>query len=213
MKVIAVNGSPRRTWNTAQMLKSALKGAESVGAETHFYNLIDLDYKGCIGCCACKRIGNRDFGKCNLKDGLTLLLEDIATCDALIVGSPLYVGDVTGMTRSFIERLVFQYISYDKTPPYFEGHINSAFIFTMNCPEKYSDCQKYAYETNTNNLKVLGGTTEYIMANETWQWDDYSQFASSMFDVEAKRERHETVWPQDLQRAFDLGKKLAENAK
>lgn len=210
MKVIAVNGSPRKTWNTAQMLDKALEGAKAAGAETKMYNLIDLNYKGCIGCCMCKKLGNPNFGKCNLKDELTPVLEDIAACDALIVGSPLYVGDVTGMTRSFIERLVFQYISYDKTPAYFKGHINCAFIFTMNCPEQFSDCQKYAYEQNTNILKTLGGSSEYIMANETWQWDDYSQYASSMFDVEAKRRRREEVWPGDLQRAFDLGQKLAE---
>lgn len=210
MKAIAVNGSPRRKWNTAQMLEKALEGAASAGCETKLYHLADIDFKGCIGCCACKRIGNPNFGKCNLKDGLTPLLEDIAGCDVLLIGSPLYIGDVTGMTRNFIERLIFQYISYDKTPPYFKGHINCGCIFTMNCPEKYADCQQYAYEQNTNILKTLGGHSEYIMANETWQWDDYSVYASGMFDVEAKRRRREEVWPKDLQRAFDLGKKLAE---
>ena len=208
MKVIAVNGSPRKTWNTAQMLESALRGAESVGAETKLYHLADMDFIGCISCCMCKKLGNPDFGKCNFKDGLTPLLEDIETCDALIIGSPLYIGDVTGMTRNFIERLTFQYISYDNTPPYFKGHVNCGFIYTMNCPEQFADCQQYAYEQNAGCLKVLGGTTEYIMANETWQWNDYSKYASGMFDVEAKKKRREEVWPSDLQKAFDLGKRL-----
>lgn len=56
---------------------------------------------------------------------------------------------------------------------------------------------------------MLGGTTEYIMANETWQWDDYSKYASGMFDAEAKRRYHEKVWPLELQNAFELGRKLA----
>ena len=80
----------------------------------------------------------------------------------------------------------------------------------MNCPEQFADCQKYAYEQNSNILKLLGGTTEYIMANETWQWNDYSKYASGMFDVEAKKKRREEIWPQDLQKAFDLGKRLVE---
>lgn len=210
MKVIAVNGSPRKGWNTAQMLKSALEGAESAGAEVKYYDLCDMKFTGCKGCCACKLKGNPRFGKCNLRDDLTALLEDIETAGALIVGSPMYVGNVTGMTRNFLERLSFQYISYDKTPGYFKGKVNGAFIFTMNCPEQFADCQKAAYENNTGLLRCLNGSTEYIMANETWQWDNYDLYAGGMFDVEAKAKYHEEVWPRELQKAYDLGKRLAE---
>ena len=62
MKAIAVNGSPRRKWNTAQMLEKALEGAASAGCETKLYHLADIDFKGCICCCACKRIGNPNCG-------------------------------------------------------------------------------------------------------------------------------------------------------
>ena len=117
MKVMAVNGSPRKNWNTAQMLTKALEGAASVGADTELIHLIDLNFRGCISCFGCKRLKNPNFGKCNLKDDLTPVLEKIARCDALIIGSPIYIGDVTGMTRNLIERLTFQYISYDNTPP------------------------------------------------------------------------------------------------
>ena len=209
MKVIAINGSSRKDRNTAQMLNTALEGAASAGADTELVHLVDLDFSGCMSCFGCKRLGNPNFGKCNLKDGLAPVLEKISRCGALIIGSPIYIGDVTGMTRNLIERLTFQYISYDNTPPYFDGHINCAFIYTMNCPKEFSDCQKAAYEQNAECLKVLGGTTEYIMANETWQWDDYSKYASGMFDAEAKRRYHEKVWPLELQNAFELGRKLA----
>ena len=210
MKAIAVNGSPRKGWNTYQMLEKALEGAAAAGCETKMYNLIDMNFRGCIGCCSCKRLGNPKFGHCNLQDDLTPLLEEIETADVLLVGSPLYVGDVTGMTRNFLERLSFQYISYDKTPPYFTGHVNCGFIYTMNCPEQFADCQQYAYENNCNQLRNLGGAHEWIMANETWQWEDYSLYAGGMFDVPAKKKRHEEVWPKDLERAFDFGKRLAE---
>ena len=53
MKAIAINGSPRKKWNTAILLENALKGAESEGAETEIINLYDLDYKGCKSCFAC----------------------------------------------------------------------------------------------------------------------------------------------------------------
>ncbi len=47
MKVIASNGSPRKTWNTATLLQHALEGAASQGAETKLYHLNDYDFKGC----------------------------------------------------------------------------------------------------------------------------------------------------------------------
>jgi multimeric flavodoxin WrbA len=54
MKAIGVNGSPRKKWNTATLLKKALEGAASEGAKTGLVHLYDLDYKGCISCFACK---------------------------------------------------------------------------------------------------------------------------------------------------------------
>lgn len=209
MRAIAVNGSPRKGWNTHLALEKALEGAAAAGCETAMYHLIDMDYKGCIGCCACKRLGNPRFGMCNVKDGLTPLLEDIAGADVLIVGSPLYLGDVTGMTRSFLERLAFQYLSYDNTPGYFQGKVNCGVIYTMNCPEQFADCQQYAYENNCNLMRQLKGRTEWMMINETWQWDDYSLYAASMFNVPEKKKRREEVWPADLQRCFEFGKSLA----
>ena len=44
MKVIAVNGSPHRNWNTARLLNAALVGAQAQGAETKIFHLYDLNY-------------------------------------------------------------------------------------------------------------------------------------------------------------------------
>jgi len=48
MKLLAFNGSPRKKWNTAQLLEHALEGAESGGAKTKLYHVYDLDFTGCI---------------------------------------------------------------------------------------------------------------------------------------------------------------------
>ncbi len=50
LKIIAVNGSPRKNWNTHTLLSKSLEGAESAGSQTEIVNLYDLDYKGCISC-------------------------------------------------------------------------------------------------------------------------------------------------------------------
>jgi len=70
MKVLAFNGSPRKTWNTATLLNKALEGAASQGAETELIHLYDLNYKGCISCFACKTKGGKSYGKCPIQDDL-----------------------------------------------------------------------------------------------------------------------------------------------
>ena len=77
MKVIAFNGSPRKEWNTATLLKKALEGAESQGAETELIHLYDLNYNGCISCLECKRLNGKSYGKCSLNDDLTPFLDNI----------------------------------------------------------------------------------------------------------------------------------------
>lgn len=71
MKVIAINGSPRKNWNTATLLEKALDGAKSVGADVEMIHLYDLSFKGCTSCFACKRKGSQLNGKCAMKDDLT----------------------------------------------------------------------------------------------------------------------------------------------
>jgi multimeric flavodoxin WrbA len=68
MKILAVNGSPRKKWNTAILLNKALEGAESQGAETALIHLYDLNFKGCTSCFACKMKDGNSFGRCAVRD-------------------------------------------------------------------------------------------------------------------------------------------------
>ncbi|WP_245612010.1 flavodoxin family protein [endosymbiont 'TC1' of Trimyema compressum] len=74
---------------------------KSEGAVTEFINLCGLNYKGCSSCFACKHKNNRYIGKCSMVDNLTITLEKIINSDALIIGSPIYIGDITSLTRAF----------------------------------------------------------------------------------------------------------------
>ena len=100
MKVLAVNGSPRKKWNTAMLLEKALEGAGSQGAETELIHLYELSFTGCISCFACKMKGGKSYGRCAVKDDLTPVLESVEKIDALILGSPVYFGTVTGEIRA-----------------------------------------------------------------------------------------------------------------
>ena len=114
MKIIGFNGSPRKEWNTATLVKKALEGAASKGAQTELIHLYDLKYSGCISCFSCKLKGGKSYGKCAVKDGLQPILGSIEESDAIILGSPIYLGAATGEMRSFLERLTFPYLVYDQ---------------------------------------------------------------------------------------------------
>ena len=207
MKVIAINGSARKGWNTHTLLQKALDGAASKGADTEMVNLYDLDYKGCIGCLGCKLKGG-EVGRCAVKDGLRPVFDKIAGCGALLLGSPIYIGEVTGQMRAFYERLTFQYISYNKdSPPTFGKHIKTAFIFTTNCPENFYENVGYnaKFKEYEGMLTRVFGESRTLAVSETWQIDDYDKYHMSMFDVPERRRRREEVFPIDCEKAFALG--------
>jgi multimeric flavodoxin WrbA len=153
-KVIAINGSSRKNGNTATLLQNTLDGAKSQGAETEFVHLTDLKYQGCISCFACKRKNTKYIGKCVLNDDLSPILEKAMAADAIILGSPIYVGDITGMMRSFMERFAFMNISYSNKKSWHEtSPKNGAFIYTTNGTKVQSKLFSYIYIMNTGILK------------------------------------------------------------
>ncbi|MCL2761094.1 MAG: flavodoxin family protein [Desulfuromonadales bacterium] len=213
VKVIAINGSPRKEWNTATLLKKALEGAASTGAETELVNLYDLNYKGCTSCFACKIRGGESYGKCGYKDELIPILERIAKSDALIVGSPIYLGAVTGETRSFSERLLFQYLTY--TVPYHSlapKKLKTALIYTMGQPEEQSRERGYSYifDSDKRYFSLIFGGAETFCCYDTYQFKDYSKFVAECFDVEHKKERHDNIFPKECQQAYELGVKMIQ---
>lgn len=215
MKVLAVNGSPRKKWNTATLLENALAGAASTGAETELVHLYDLQYTGCISCFACKKIGGKNYGTCAVRDGLKPLLAKAAAADVLILGSPIYFYAETGEMRSFLERLMFPYLTY--TPGYhsiFPKKTPTAFIYTMNVSEE--NLAAYNQDKSTNATRAamerIFGSCELLLSTDTAQFKDYSKYLSTCWDAEAKAKRHKEIFPQDCAKAFALGKRLAEQA-
>jgi len=216
VKVIAINGSPRKKWNTAMMLEKALEGAASQGADTELIHLYDIDFKGCTSCFACKLKGGKSYGRCAVRDELTPVLERIHDhADAFVLGSPIYFGTVTGEMRSFMERLLFQYLAYTNPPStVFERKMRSAFIYTMNVSEQ--QMKEFGYSLHVAaNAHILGrtfGHSESLYAFETLQFDDYSKVVFSYFDPEERKERRRKVFPKDLERAYELGKRFGQTA-
>jgi multimeric flavodoxin WrbA len=210
MKIIAINGSPRKNWNTHILLNKALEGARSVGAETELIHLYDLDYKGCIGCLACKIKNGKSLGHCAVSDDLKSVLDEIDKCDGLILGSPIYLGDVTAMMRAFIERFTFQYLSYnDFSETFYKGNIKkSAFIYTMNAPDQYIQGGYGNMFESYKKLFSRFGYDETLYSTETLQVKNYSKYHMAAFNEANRKKRREEVFPIDCQKAFDIGKRI-----
>lgn len=216
MKVIAINGSPRKRWNTATLLEKALEGAASEGAETEMIHLYDLNFKGCISCFACKLKGGKSYGKCAMKDDLTPLLEKLEEADAVILGSPIYLGNSTGEMRSFMERYVFPYLVYSNDiPTLYPKNISVGFIYTMGIKEDYFDMFGLGktIELNENFAKRIFGYTESLCSTDTYQFDDYSKYVADRFDPEEKAKRRKEVFPQDCEKAFEMGVRFVKRQK
>ena len=212
MKVMAFNGSPRKTWNTATLLGKALEGAASRGAETELIHLYELNYKGCISCFACKTIGGDSYGRCAVKDDLAPVLKKVEEADALILVSPIYFSLVSGEMRSFMERLLFPYLAYTMPPQsLFPKKIPTAFIYTMNVTEELKEEWGYQnhFDKNQGFLELIFGTAETLCVFDTCQFDDYAKVLSTRFDPVHKAQRRREVFPRECERAFDLGARLA----
>ena len=215
-KVIVLNGSPRKDFNTAKMLKEAQKGAESANAEVEFVNLYDYNFKGCMSCFSWQRKGSTTNGVCAIKDELRPILEKCIAADAIVIGTPVYFSYPTGMFRCFVERLMFPNFTYllDKATGGLKRGLDrtipTGVIFTMNCPEEMANAMNYKaiLEENTAALNRIMGYAESLYCYDTTQFDDFSKYNCDLFSEEQKKKTRETQFPQDMQKAFDLGKKL-----
>ena len=206
MKTIIINGSPRKNWNTAQLLKEAKKGAESIGAEAEYMDLYELNYTGCRSCLACKRKGIAQPCKCYWKDDLSPVLERIWQADRLIIGSPIYYSEPTGGVRSLLERLVFPAMSYNDYSSVFKGRVDVDIFLTMNVPmQRYKQAYERRMQEYFAPMRFLNGRIRLIPVCDTLQVNDYSKYDMAGFSEEHKKAVRATEFPKMLEQAFRIG--------
>jgi len=212
--ILALNGSPRKKWNTATLLEKAIEGARSRGAQTELIHLYDLNYKGCRSCFSCKMKNGKSYGRCAAKDDLTAVLKKVPNVHALILGSPVYLGTATGQMRSFMERLIFPFLPYTDPPAtIFPRKIKTGFIYTLGATEERAKELGYDQHIRLNEmlLKRIFGHSTSLCSYDTYQFEDYSKVFAPRFDPEEKARRRKEVFPTDCAKAFELGVHLAED--
>ncbi|WP_340820583.1 flavodoxin family protein [Methanolobus sp. WCC4] len=105
MKVIAINGSPRKEGNTAHLLKELTNKLEAEGIETETINIGGKKVRGCTACMKC--FENKD-SKCVFDDDvINECIAKMKDADGIVIGSPTYFADVNTETKALIDRAGF----------------------------------------------------------------------------------------------------------
>ncbi|NLI53666.1 MAG: flavodoxin family protein [Clostridiales bacterium] len=216
MRVYAINASPRKKFNSGTMLDHFVQGVAAAQADIEVVrkNLYELEYRGCCECYRCRTKGGADYGRCGYPDAIRDLLDDMAHADGIVFSTPIYFHNIPGELRSFMERLLYPFISYG------EGgrsciaprKIRTAFIYTMNV--KAQEMQDRGYEHYLASMEnwtqyVFGHPPEKVYAFNTYQYADYSKYEAGAWSLEDKTLWRDTQFPVDCKHAFVAGRRMA----
>ena len=151
MKVMGFIGSPRKQGNTAWIINSILEGSKEQGAETRSWYCSDLTIEPCRSCYGCKQ-GDR---RCIISDDMRQLYAALEHGDALVLGSPTYMGQMSAQAKIFTDRLFAEYSP--RFSPYFKEHNAGkklVLVFTQGNPD--SDKFQSYYTYTKSMFQMLG---------------------------------------------------------
>ncbi|MBT3181211.1 MAG: flavodoxin family protein [Deltaproteobacteria bacterium] len=101
MKVLGINGSPKKEGNTYLSIKTVTDSLEKGGFESEIYHIGGKPIRGCVDCKKCQV--NKDR-RCVIDDHVNELIEKAAAADVIIIGSPVYFSNMTPELKAFIDR-------------------------------------------------------------------------------------------------------------
>jgi len=217
MKAVFISGTPRKGWNTDKLMQKAMEGAKDAGTEVEFFDLYNIEpFTGCRSCFACKINGSKTAGACTYPDGLKPVMDAVRDADVVVLGTPVYLSQMSAQMNLFWERLMFtniSYSSYDRGRK-MEKPKRSAMIVTMGATVQQMRQMGYDQQFNYYGQQLgymLGGRpADMLFSNDAYQFSDYSKYNISpdRADPVQKKKHLEEVYPKDLEKAYELGKKL-----
>ena len=161
MKVLGFISSPRKEGNSAWVVNQILEGAKEQGAETKSWYSGELDIKPCNGCLACVQ-----SDECVIADDMQDIYSELKQADAIILGSPVYMGQMSAQAKIFTDRL-FALYTPRFSPRFKEGNAGKKLIlvFTQGNPDPgmfriYFDYTKSMFqlmEFDVKGLYVIAG--------------------------------------------------------
>ena len=204
MKIVAMNGSPRKDWNCSQMLDSFIEGLKSArpDVEVERVHVFDLDFRGCRSCLGCRARGRKETG-CVVRDGAYELLRELRRCDGIVFSAPIYYWEIPAHMRALFERLFYPGLA-DHTVPV-------TAIYTMNQPKEVAD-REFAHMMDATKFffdRMFRTDTDRVCAYQTLQWPDNSVVEIDGAFLAERMKHHEEHWPEDLKNACDAGVRFA----
>ena len=162
MKITGFNASPRKDGNTAWAVNMILEAAKDSGAETQTWNSGDLDIKPCRGCLACTK-GNG----CAINDDMQKIYRALKETDVLVLGAPIYMGQMSAQAKTFMDRL-FAQITPRFSPRFKEENAGKKLflVFTQGNPDPgmfkvyidYTAKMFQMLEFDVKGVEVITGT-------------------------------------------------------
>lgn len=199
MKTVVINAGPKRKDVNAQLAKSALNGAESVGSDVEYFDLYKLDFSGCRVCLICKN--DEEVCRCFWRDDLSSVIEEILDADSLLIAVPIFFSQPASHYMALLERLIYCIVSY-KTGNKFKGKVNVGLFYTINYPKDYFEKSVRPHIKQSEDLlKMLNGK----VVIETFS-NISKNFASNVSSEELKIKEEE--FARDLDTVFEIGANL-----
>lgn len=169
MKILAIMGSSHMNGNGATALDCVLKGAQDAGNECVRYDLYKSEIRNCLGCRKCIKNG----GICVLKDDYEEMFEHIKTADLVIINSPIYINQINGLTKTFLDRC-YPLTDEKHKPRFGKRNVMLLCTYAVPIPFIFSKYIRYTGKSlkamgliNKKNIIIPGCTTnEYVKNNE-----------------------------------------------
>ena len=168
MKVVGFVASPHKDGNTAYTVNKILEGAKKAGAEIQVWYSSELNINPCKGCLGCVQ-----SDKCVVDDDMQKIYDSLKDADALVLGSPVYMGQMSAQSKIFTDRL-FAQITPRFSPRFKEENAGKKLIlaFTQGNPnakvfQQYYDYTKKMFQMLEFDVKDMVIVTN--MRNESAQ--------------------------------------------
>ena len=163
MKVIGLNGSPRKQGNTGYLVRYALEQLENKGIETEYIDLIDYNLGQCTGCYKCV-----EAKKCVIQDDFLEIFDKMVEADGILLGSPSYHSSMTPMLKAVLDRAGFSgrwYVndmkskedSYELKGNAFSGKLVAPITVARRAGQNFTFAQILLWAT-ANDCIVPGST-------------------------------------------------------
>lgn len=136
--VVLFNGSPRMDGNIATILNTVARGAQDAGADVKNYTLFKMKFMACQSCFKCRM----EPGDCAINDEITAAMEKVKAADAVVIGSPIYMMQMSGPVKNLYDRF-FPLMDSKGQPRYGAKKLLTVYSQGMEDPHMFDSYFEY----------------------------------------------------------------------